>query len=82
MNERDTATLSDLVDRGVVRFLGDLAKLQLSPGEVLVLRSPHRLSAHESAEMADSLKSVFPDNRVIVLGDGLELAIVSAGVIA
>lgn len=63
---------------GEIRFLGDLQRLELKPGDMFVLS----VDEHISHEMADRLKQTFAEAtggaKVIVLGRGMKLGVVSA----
>ena len=58
--------------------LEDLKKVSVNSGDVLVLRTKRVLSSHQTQQLKDKLLSAFPDNKVLVLSDGLELLIVES----
>lgn len=55
----------------------ELHRITLRPGDVLVCECRSRLSAQETDELMDVLQSVCPDNRVLVLDDGIRLKVLS-----
>jgi hypothetical protein len=60
-----------------IRYLGDLQRLELRPGDILVLS----VDAHISQEMAARLQADFrevTDAKVIVVGKGMKLGVISA----
>ncbi len=60
-----------------VRYLGDLHRLELKLGDILVLS----VDAHISQEMAARMQADFrevTDAKVIVLGKGMKLGVISA----
>ncbi len=55
-----------------------IAKLDLKPGDVLVLQVPEWVDGDETITPCDlsSLQRMFPNNRVVVLNRGIELKVV------
>jgi len=59
---------------GVTKF--EIAKLELHPGDVLVLRTDLMLSAEQCTHLRDHAQREFgPDIKVVVLTAGLSLAV-------
>lgn len=57
--------------------LGDIERVQLCPGDVLVLTVPGRVTCEQAALWKDRLKAFFPNNDVAIVSDAAELTIVS-----
>ena len=53
----------------------DLTVLTLQPGDIILLRSPHRVSQFMCETLTARCKKEFPGHKVLVLEDGLELSI-------
>lgn len=54
----------------------DCARLELAPGDVIVYRHPKRLTDRDVSNVRMRLREGFPDNLILVLDDGAELAAV------
>jgi len=57
----------------------DVQRIRLRPGDVLVLSYDRMLSYPEQERVVEKMKSVFPNNRTLVLGGGITLAVVGDG---
>lgn len=55
--------------------LADLSRLDLRPGDVLVFRHEKRISQASVRYIKDECAKAIPGHRVMVLDDGLELAV-------
>lgn len=47
--------------------LEECSVLQVDPGDVLLLRSQHPLSAEQRTELEAYFRDLFPENRLIIL---------------
>lgn len=54
---------------------GEIAKLQLELGDVIIVTVPQRLSAASHAQLGEKLCEVFPGHDVIFLSDGTTLSV-------
>lgn len=60
------------------RFLGDLVKVTLSPGDVCVLMCPDTISPEYAARMSETWRATIGDDvRCIVLDRGMKLGVLS-----
>lgn len=60
-----------------IRFLGDLQRVSVEPGDTLVLKVPQPLPDDVCARLSERIESLFPGHKCIVLCDGLELGVIS-----
>ena len=51
----------------------EIARLELKPGDKIVLKYPGRLSDQAYENLQASLKPSFPDHEIIVLEEGMDL---------
>ena len=56
-----------------VRYLGDLQRLQLEPGDILVLRTKELISADTADRLHENFKRILPGHKVIVLDAGIDV---------
>jgi hypothetical protein len=56
--------------------LGEVVRAYLGPDDVIVLRSQWKLSDEAKDSMTEKLRGVFPDNKIVVLDEGLDLMLV------
>lgn len=59
-----------------IRYLGDLARLRLEPGDMLVLSCPQPLSFHQVERLREQMRK-FMGDAAPVLGGGIKLGVVS-----
>ncbi len=60
-----------------IKFLGDLQRLEVRPGDVFVLKVPEKLTQHVGEQIRETLISALGGkNKVIILDHGWELGIV------
>lgn len=67
---------SDIMNMDI-RYLGDMHKISLEPGDTLVLQCEHVLSEEDHRVMRDYMEAVMPGHKCIVIGKGMKLGIVS-----
>lgn len=61
-----------------VRFLGDVVKVDLSPGDVCVLLARQVVSPKQLAEIRDAWRAAVGDDvTLMVLDDGMKLGVLS-----
>jgi len=56
--------------------LPDLSRVALEPGDVLLVRTQRSISMQDAHDIRERLRMHFPDNDAVVLGPGVELAVV------
>lgn len=60
------------------RFLGDLIKVDLSPGDVCILLAPGFVSKEQVVEMQGAWRAAVGDDvTLLVLGNGMKLGVLS-----
>lgn len=69
-------------DLAEVRWVGDLQRVRLEPGDTLVLRCPGRLSIEAAARLKERLEATFVGHQAVVLGEGMDLGVVGTGYVA
>lgn len=62
---------------GAMRWLSDVQRLELRPGDVLVFKTPHRLSEAAIDQLGLEMERLFPGRKCIVLEAGLDVAVLS-----
>jgi hypothetical protein len=68
-----------MADEGEIRFLGDVQRLVLAPGDIVVLKTPFFVSPEQAGHLRDALRRELGDDRkVIVLPDGLEIGVLAS----
>lgn len=55
-----------------------IARLDLRPGDILVVKFPHLLSMAQARSMQAIIQRVAPDHRSLILERGMDLAILTA----
>jgi len=59
--------------------LGSIARLDMKPGETLVVRFDRRLSQSEAADAKHHIQPHLPDGvKLLVVGEGVDLQVVTA----
>lgn len=61
-----------------VRYIGDLTRLKLEPGDRFVLSSDDRLSDQHVARIVEMWERFAPGTPILVLERGLRLGVVNA----
>ena len=61
-----------------MRFAGDLQRLELRPGDVLVLSSSERLVPAQREFLRGAMARQFPRHKCVILEGGMRLAAVSS----
>lgn len=59
-----------------IRFVGDMQKVTLKPGDVLVVTCSHPLTDNNAEYLRKYIAESFPGHKCLVLGDGLKLGVV------
>lgn len=59
-----------------VMYLGEMHKLRLNPGDVLVLSCDHMLSDLVAGRIRTIIQEKFPGHEILVLSGGMKLGIV------
>lgn len=61
-----------------IQFLGDMQRLVLNPGDILVLRIPIPIGAKQMDALEVKLRYCFPDHRCLILeGADMQLGVLS-----
>lgn len=60
-----------------IKFLGDLQKLEISEKDVLILKTESHLSSDQQAAMKIFMEQNFPNNKALVLCNGIEFGVIS-----
>lgn len=63
--------------RKSTRFLGDLAAIQLRPGDVCVLMANDIVSAEDAEKFAAAWRAKFGETTLIILDKGMRLGVLS-----
>lgn len=61
-----------------VRYLGDIQRLQLQPGDIAVISVPFAISADQCEDIRKQWSVFFPAIECIVVGDGMKLGLFNA----
>lgn len=56
---------------------GEVEVLRLKPGDTLVVTFARNLTADQSYQVRETLRQKFPDNQVLVAGDGAHFGVLS-----
>lgn len=65
------------IDGEKVRFLGDVQRLQMQPGDVAVLSVDDHLSDNMAKRLKEYWNSLFPDVRLLVLAKGMRIGLLN-----
>lgn len=60
-----------------IRFLGDLARLELKPGDILVLTVESHIPEESKAQIRRWFKDEVPDHKLVILDGGAKLEVVA-----
>ncbi|WP_085043848.1 hypothetical protein [Ensifer aridi] len=60
-----------------IRFLGDMTKLDMKPGDVAILHVDRHLTAEQRERIADDLSAIFGKGSALVLEKDMKLGVVS-----
>lgn len=67
-----------MIDEAEIRYLGDVQRLALKPGDIVVVKLQGRVDAHTIARIRDHMsKELGGEHKVIVLAEGVEIGILS-----
>lgn len=72
---RNDQKLVVLPDGVTFEFPKLVERVQFRPGDVLVLHHPHRLSIAQRKHIRQHLELMFPDNKILVLEEGMRLTV-------
>jgi hypothetical protein len=56
--------------------IADLSRVALEPGDILLIRSPKRLTLQSVDSLKKAIREGLPGHRVLVLEEGLDLAVI------
>lgn len=62
-------------DEPEIRFLGDVQKLSLESEDIVIISVPGHLSEDDRARIRADISMAIPDNKVIVLTDGMKIGV-------
>jgi len=73
--------IADRIKKAAMMFeaLEHLRKINLDPGDILILRYPRRLLSSEMHRIRESMERVFPGHVMVVIDEGAELSVLSSG---
>jgi hypothetical protein len=66
------------VEENSIRFLGDVQRLTLLPGDTVVVSVAEQISDETAFRIRQHLAQFFTTNQVIVLGHGMKLGVMAA----
>lgn len=58
--------------------IGSIERVHLKPSDVIVARAFDRISDRSKERIAQKLKDIWPDHKVVVLDDAMELKVMRA----
>ncbi len=64
---------------GVPSVFDSVAVVRVQPGDVILFRSPDRLSGETRARIAKMMEAIFPANEIIVLEAEMDIAVLRPG---
>jgi hypothetical protein len=59
-----------------IEIMGKLERLELKPGDKLILTFPGEISEKQEAQIKSAMEREFPNNRFVVLASGAQLHVV------
>ena len=62
-----------------IHYLGDVRRLALQPGDVIVLSVPGRVTAEARYGISEKMRAVFPGHACLVLEEGMDIGVIAAG---
>jgi UDP-N-acetyl-D-mannosaminuronate dehydrogenase len=62
---------------GDTRFIGDMQKLELKPGDIVVIKVDHQFSDEDIARIKAQAELVFKSNQVVVFSKGFDIGVLS-----
>lgn len=60
-----------------IRYLGDVQRLKLDPGDIIVLTIDDVLTEAQSAYIKHRVEETIPGHTVVVLGKGVKIGVLS-----
>lgn len=62
-----------------IRYLGDVQRLRVEPGDVIVVSTEQRLSVDEARRIGQAIQRVLPEGqRVLILDAGTKIGVIGA----
>jgi hypothetical protein len=58
-----------------IRYLGDVRRLVLRPGDVVVLLVPGSIEPESAKRLSETMRANLPGHKVLVLADGLKIGV-------
>ena len=68
----------DDLDLSKIKYLGDVQRLEVRPGDVVVLSVAAPLSMATSKRLVTYVEGILPGTRCIILDGGLKIGVLSA----
>lgn len=62
-----------------IRYLGDVQRLVLNPGDKVVLTCDSPLAAESAENLLRQLRKYFPGNEAFILADGMKIGVLAQG---
>jgi hypothetical protein len=70
-----SAAVPQLGSEEEVEYIGEIQRVKIRPGDVLVVTCDERISWEVARHLREVIQDKFPGHEVMVLGGGLKLAI-------
>lgn len=61
-----------------IRYLGDVQRLALKPGDVVVLKTPRLINREQARCLQERAELELPGHKILVLFDGIEIGILGS----
>lgn len=58
-----------------IRYLGDVQRLVLNPGDIVVLNVDHEISDEMAARLREACESYIPGHKFLILGPGIKVGV-------
>jgi hypothetical protein len=62
-------------DQDQIRYLGDVQRLALQPGDIVVLKFAGAISAETHCRLKAMVKNELPGHKVLILDSGMEIGV-------
>lgn len=72
--------MKEITEETPIKYLGELQKINIKPGDKLVFMSEHALSIEERKNIKEILKKQFsglPPNSILILEKGFKFGVIS-----
>ena len=66
-----------------IDFIQSMQKLQLKPGDLLIVKCPFKIPEQYISKLSESIKNILAlsgfDNKIMILEDGMDIGVLSKG---